>query len=246
MNIAKPPLMNITKPPIKPFLVVLAYWEGDHADCYDVANLMVELQEKHAGKAVKIWLLRRQDCPRDDGMLKVLRSKFDVDDVRASSPLRGYPGGANGMFGTTAIHISNNNQQYDGWLWMEADCVPMRPSWWKDLQDEWLVRPNGIHVVGWKGDCNGDGTGWHITGCAIYDQQIARMIPCVSMCDSVPWDYQCRGKILEVGKETPLIHLCWRARDAKPDILKKKWALCHGYKDGSLRKLVREKVVSKK
>lgn len=95
--------------------------------------------------------------------------------------------------------------------------------------------------MGWKGDCNGDGSGWHITGCAIYNQQIARMINGIASCDRIPWDYQCRSAMLSKGKEISKIHLCWRAREAKDDIFFRHYAMVHGYKDNSLLKLVRTK-----
>ena len=242
MNLAKPPLMNIAKTPRAPFLIVIGYWDGDRDMCREMVELMVDLQSRHAGRGCKVWLVCRQDCGKvDPHILRSLQSRFDAEGMVSTSPLTGYPGGSNGVFGTTAIHVANRSERFDGWFWMEPDCVPMQPNWWVDLQNEWMARSSGIHLIGWKGDCNGNGTGWHINGCAIYDQQFARIVPCVTQCDGIPWDYHCRGKMLEVGKETNLIHLCWRAGDATPDILKKGWMIAHGYKDGSLRKLVRKK-----
>lgn len=242
MNIAKPP-MNIAKPPDKPFLIVISYWEGDRDMCREMVRLLVDLQEKHAGKAAKILLICRQDSKIDAEMVRLLKSKFDLETKIGTSPLRGYPGGANGLFASAALHLATCTEQYDGWFWMEPDCVPMYPNWWVDLKMEWKNRPRGVQIMGWKGDCNGNGTGWHITGCAIYDQQIARTIPCLTMCDGIPWDYKCRDEMLRVGKETLKIHLCWRAKNATPDILKNRWSIAHGYKDGSLLKLVRKEYV---
>lgn len=233
--------MNGDKPPQAPILIVIGYWEGDREMCREMVDLMVDLQKKHAGNGCKVWLVCRQDSKIDKEIFRKLQSRFNTEAMVGTSPLRGYPSGSNGVFGTTAIHISNRGERFDPWFWMEPDCVPMRPNWWVDLQDAWVSRGPGVKVMGWKGDCNGDGTGWHITGCALYDQQIARIIPCLTMCDAIPWDYHCRARMLEVGQETNQIHLCWRARDANSGLLVQPWAVAHGYKDGSLRDVVRKK-----
>ena len=243
MNIAKPGPMNQAKPPDNPFLICIPYWEGDRNECRSMTDLMVDLEPKHAGHECKVMLCRRQDCEPDETMLNKIRTRFDTEDFRCTSPLRGYPAGSNGQFSSTALNVANSTPQYSGWLWMEPDCVPMYPGWWRDLRKEWMSRGPGVKIMGWKGDCNGDGTGWHITGCAIHDQQFARAVPGVTQSDLIAWDYQHRAKILAVSQETSKIHLCWRAHDAQVDIFFKHYAMVHGYKDGSLRRIVREKFI---
>jgi len=130
--------MTQSKPPsIIPILVVISYWEGDKNLAKKLVNLIVGMQSEHAKRSVEIMLVCRQDCKVDLEMVGKLSTKFNVHTFLSKSPFRGWPQGCNGMFASSMIQISQNMNPFGGVFWMEADCVPMRPSWYSELSSAW-------------------------------------------------------------------------------------------------------------
>lgn len=189
-----------------PILICIPFWSGDQSQAIDLCRILVGLQSNHAGQLAHVMLIARQDCKMDQNMVKIISAKFNTFTFKSPSPLRGWPSGPNGMFGTTMIHISNNfSKNYEVVYWMEPDCTAIRPNWFWDLVLEWRKRHPSARVVGCRSDCNGNGTGDHITGCALYDPDIARIMPAITRCDGLAWDYALRDKIIAVGGNTNLI-----------------------------------------
>ncbi len=245
MNIAKPPMNQAKPPPNTPILIVLAYYEGDRGQARDVASLMADLQPHHVHNAAKVLVVCRQDSEIDPFIVSKLSEEFDVMTFKASSPLRGWPGGCNGIFTTTAQYICDFIGNIDCWFFMEADCVPMCTNWFADLSNTWRDRTPGKLVVGHMLDCNGNGTGMHITGCALYHPCIIRLIPKIAYSDSVAWDYGCRREIVANGENTHAIALKYRPSSLDENILNERQVVTHGYKDLSLINLVRQRRVAK-
>lgn len=241
MNKAKPfdPMNKARSSPKLPILIVLSYWEGDRDLARQVADLMADLQPHHVGSACEVLISCRQDSKIDQNILGKLRTRFNVKTHVCSSPLRGWPGGCNGMFGSSMIHVANSLSYYDCVFWMEADCVPMYCNWFVDIHSEWAKRPQGVHIVGCKCDANGNGTGWHITGCALYDPNIARILPEITLASTWAWDWGCKDKIVKIGSHTNSIGLKYKARDATASDLEGGYSVMHGFKDNSLINLVR-------
>lgn len=238
--------MNEAKPaePVS-LLIVIPYWDGDIAMAKEMVKLIADLQPDHAKREAEILLVNRQDCKADPGMIACLKSKFNVHTLKSFSPMVGWPQGCNGMFGSAMIHVSQNMPVYGGVFWMEADCTPMRPSWHSELAAAWRARKPLTKVMGWIGDCNGDGTGFHITGCAVYDTKIAQILPDITMSCIAPWDYEHRNLIMGVGEKTTLIENCYRRAEPDPALLESGYAVVHGFKNDSLLKMVREKNLTK-
>lgn len=234
--------MNRALPPEDtPILIVISYWAGDLEACRAMVNLMVDLQPHHVGKACKVMLVCRQDCEIDLDMVKKLMTRFDTITHVSSSPLKGWPSGCNGMFSSAVRYVGNWIKTVDCIFWMEADCVPTCTNWFADLANVWKQRRHGSNVVGHMMDCDGNGRGMHITGCALYHPQISRILPEITLSDRMAWDYQHRAKIVAMGDHTPYILSIYKARDAQPSILSDNQAVViHGYKDFSLVNLVRK------
>lgn len=220
-----------------PILVVIPYWEKDRNQAHDLCKLISGMQQEPSQEA-EFLLVARQDCSEDATMREILSRKFKVNFYRCESPLRGWPSGANGMFGRSMCYVSNIPQKYEGVFWMEPDCVPIRRDWIKLLHDEWKKRPNKVCIVGFTHSVDGTDDGMHVNGNAIYDQQIARLIPEITYCDSWAWDWQHRHKMLQFTQHTNLIINKYKATNAQPSDMDDRFALIHGYKDDSLIKLV--------
>lgn len=243
MNRGLPPLSPVQdtqKEPI-PILICLPYWTGDVEMCRGMAKLMADLQPVHAGNSCAVMICARQDCAIDGYIAEVLKHKFNVLNFVTSSPLRGWPEGPNGMFGSTMIHIYTSRFNIQTAYWMEADCVPTRPSWFSELHDAWVRRAPGANIVGCRHDCHGDGSGDHITGCAMYDPNIASILPKITTSSQWAWDYEHRADIVQMGQHTNLIYNAYKARNVAPTILEYGAAIIHGVKDYSLQRIVREK-----
>lgn len=227
-----------------PLLVVIAYWEGDKNLARKLVNLIVGMQAVHAKREVEIMLVCRQDCKIDKEMVAKLATRFNVHTHVSTSPFKGWPQGPNGMFASSMIHISQWMKPYGGVFWMEADCVPMRPSWYTELSNNWKRRKASTRIMGWIGDCHGDGTGVHITGCAIYECKIAKILPCITASCTAPWDFEHRKAMVSVGERTPLIENAYRARNATEATAALPFAVIHGFRDESLLDLVSKKYLT--
>lgn len=228
-----------------PILICLPYWEGDRYQAVELCRIVAGLQSGHAELNAHVMLINRQDCMPDPHMVDIISQKFHVHTFQSRSPLKGWPQGSNGMFGSTMIHIANSfKDKYECVYWMEPDAIPLCPNWSWNLVQAWRAKHPKALIIGCRSDCNGDGTGDHITGCAIYHPNIARLMPYLTTCSGTAWDYEFRSDIVQVGGHTNLIENWYRARNAEPGILDRTKVgvnIIHGFKDDSLINLVKNK-----
>lgn len=228
-----------------PILIVIPFWQNDQPHAIELCRILAGLQSVHVSNAAHVMLVARQDCNMDENMVKIISQKFNTLTYKSNSPLRGWPAGSNGMFGSTMIHISNNFvARYECIYWMEPDAIPIVPNWFANIVSEWRTRHPSVNIMGCRSDCNGDGTGDHITGCAAYHPNIARIYPALTYCDNVAWDYLHREKIVAMGKHTPLIENWYRATSAPIGILDRINVgvnIIHGFKDYSVINHVKKK-----
>jgi hypothetical protein len=226
-----------------PILIVIPYWSQDRDMAYEVCKLMVGMQPHHMGNTAHILLSNRQDCFPDQSMLQLCNQKFTTFQHHCQSPLRGWPDGANGMFGSSMIHVAlTASHLYETVFWMEADCVPMCPNWFWDLVLAWRRKVPQALIVGTDVSVDGTQQGRHINGCALYHPNIARLMPSIASCSGQAWDWILREKIIQVSQNTELIRLMYNARNADPILLTQNPpVIVHGHKDRSLLDLVKQK-----
>lgn len=221
-----------------PMIVCIPFWEGDKSKAFDLCRILAGLQDHHVGKIVHVLLVARQDCSHDENMIKIIMAKFNTFTHVSTSPMKGWPDGPNGMFGSAMIHIANNGKNdYECVYWMEPDAIPLCPNWFVDLLQVWRGRHPSSLVVGCRADCNGDGSGDHITGCALYHPNIARLMPKLTSCTGQAWDYKFRAEIVQKGGSTHLIENWYNARNADKGILDRisnGVRIIHGFKDRSM------------
>lgn len=233
----------MSKIPVTPILICIPYWNGDKTQAIELCKIIEGLQPHHVQKSAHVMLVCRQDSSIDRNMVNIISKKFNTFTHKSTSPLKGWPAGPNGMFGSTMIHISNNaKDHYECVYWMEPDCIPICPNWFWCLVEEWRKRHPKANVVGCRSDCNGNGTGDHITGCALYHPNIARIIPEIATCDNVAWDYHLRDRIVAMGGNTKTIQNRYRETNVDPGIINEPGVvIIHGVKDNSLVSLVKKK-----
>lgn len=228
-----------------PILIVIPYWERDRAQAIELCKIVAGLQAGHAGTLAHVMIVHRQDCKMDQQMIKIVSPRFNMMTYHSRSPFKGWPSGSNGMFSSSMIHIATSLKgRYECVYWMEPDAIPICPNWFWSLVEVWRKRPPNTWVVGCRSDCNGNGTGDHITGCAIYDPMIAKLMPEITRADRLAWDYEHRAKIVAHGQHTNLIENFYKQTNADAAILDRVnlgVVLMHGFKDISLVNHVKQK-----
>lgn len=98
-----------------------------------------------------------------------------VNNAPYTERLNGWPDGPNQCFFEASKLMQLGNEP---WLWLEADCVPIRPSWLDDIASEY--RFFGQPILGALCDTFGlDGkvTGQHVTGVAVYPHDLIKRCP---------------------------------------------------------------------
>lgn len=228
-----------------PILIAIPFWMGDNTQAIELCKIISGLQAGHAGNTAHVMLICRQDWKIDPNMIKIISAKFNTFTFKSTSPLKGWPNGSNGMFSSTMMNISlHHAKKYECVYWMEPDCIPICPNWFWCLVEEWRKRHPAANIVGCRHDCNGDGSGDHITGCALYHPNITRILPDIVRSDGVAWDYQHRAKIVAMGAHTKLIENWYKHKNAPAGILdrtKVGAVILHGFKDSSVSILVKKK-----
>lgn len=229
-----------------PMLVCVPFWQGDKDRAMDLCKILSGLQPHHVGSLVHVMLVARQDCSHDENMIKIVMTKFNCFTHVTNSPLRGWPNGPNGMFGNTMIHIANNNRknQYEVVYWMEPDAIPICPNWFADLLHAWRSRHPKALIIGCRGQIDESTTSDHITGCALYHPDIARLMPKLTGCTGEAWDWKHRAEIISVGGHTNTIENWYNAKNAEPGIVDRAnlgVRIIHGHKDRSVIEHVAKK-----
>lgn len=226
-----------------PILICIPFWSGDNTQAIELCKIIAGLQKGHAGNTAHVMLICRQDFKIDPNMIKIISAKFNTFTFRSTSPMKGWPSGSNGMFSSTMINISTNHaKKYECVYWMEPDCTPVCPNWFWCLVEEWRRRHPSANIVGCRHDCNGDGSGDHITGCAIYHPNITRLLPDIVRSDGIAWDYQHRAKIVAMGGQTRMIQNRYGQRNIPSGAINEPGlVIIHGVKDLSVVNAVRKK-----
>lgn len=238
--------MNRPPPPKVPLLVVIPFWAGDQGDAIELCKLLCGFSHKHAGQEVHVMLAHRWDCPVDPNLVKIVSAKFNVLTHQTRGSAKGWPAGCNAMFASAMIHVATMlKNRYVAVYWMEPDAIPIVPDWSKKLIAAWNNRHPSAWIVGCRHDCNGDGSGDHITGCALYDPEITRLIPQIVGSRGAAWDYEHRAAIVRNGQHTHLIANLYKARNVSADdldqLLAQGCVIVHGAKDDSVKKWVKLK-----
>lgn len=226
-----------------PILICVPFWEGDKDQAIDLLRIIAGLQAGHAGQTAHILLVARQDINIDPNMIKIISPKFNIFTYKSQSPLRGWPQGANGMFGSSMIYIANAfKDKYECVYWCEPDAIPVCPNWFWCLVEEWRKKHTEALIVGCRSTIDGNSQTDHVTGCALYHPNIARLMPYLTNCQTVAWDYQHRAKILQVAGSTPIIQNRYGQRNLDHAVINEAGVVViHGVKSDCIVRAVKAK-----
>lgn len=197
-------------------------------------NQLVIFVNRRTTQEQRAQLLREVGDTKDGMFQTVIAEPPDEQE-------RGYPGSASHLFVRALEHVG---QRHPGaaTLWCEADTVAVRPSWFREIVDEYQAC--GLPFMGGQA---GLGEFRHMTGNAVYPPDWRTLAPLLldsfTASDSAywgegkgePWDVFARSQVM------PRMHLCrtiqqiWRpARFTGLGQILPATALFHQCKDGSL------------
>jgi len=96
------------------------------------------------------------------------------------------------------------------WLWLEADCVPLKPNWLQALQDEYdrCGKPFCGPIVHGPGHCNGT---------AIYPANTPQLLPRTLSHTNNAWDVECRDEMGPNCFDSALWELAWGVTNGRLD-----------------------------
>lgn len=152
---------------------------------------------------------------------------------------------ANEMWIQTAWHIHGAIKQ--SWLWMEPDCVPLKPNWLKEIQEEYRnarKRVMGAKVTPSTGQVR-------ISGVAVYPPSVMECGQSAMVAERVPWDVAGAQDFVKHGCFTTAIYHVLRTSKEAPTFPSLKElatipstaAIFHPCKDGTLIDRLREKLM---
>lgn len=165
---------------------------------------------------------------------------------------RGYPGSSSHLF-CRALQAFNKLWTGYAMMFCEADTVPLRPEWARDLAEDYAARKKpfvGVHIASTQEAVDRYGFSHiHLTGNAMYPPNALKLAPSIEQClvgrtDNCPWgekgwawDLFCAHEIVPESEQTDLIQQIWRSDPWTPALLHRlspRAALFHQSKDGTL------------
>lgn len=179
---------------------------------------------------------------------------FDAVELIGSEGLdTGWPTGSNALFWTAARNCR------EPFLWLEADCTPMRVGWLDEIERSWRMRLDRQLFMGHKYSCAQPFLpSMLMSGIAIYSVEGIGLLPFLK--DSPrAWDVDGAEVMVEHGTRTDLIHHFYGEQNLPPTFVARKdaqspvnvmtlediprdTALHHRCKDGSLIRLLERKL----
>lgn len=236
-------------------LVVIATHNGD----FNLTEKLVEWIGELDGLMpfpVLFWVDREVDMNRVVPLFEKAKTIFShARAVTAAIPATGHK--PNSMFLQAAKYVKENYGC--PFLWLEPDCVPMKPNWLADISEAYQESP--LRYMGAVIEQTGQKNlpAKHLTGCSVYPPDAYldfSSIPDVNG-GRQAWDIGGGERIVTASQHTNLIHHFWGQPDKPPifvearlpdspenhvtlDFVKPDAVLFHRCKDGGLIPLLRK------
>lgn len=189
-----------------------------------------------------------------------LPSFANVDTIPVVIPEAGYA--PNHMFMLAAQQVMFSYKL--PWLWLEPDCVPLKPGWLSTLSAEYAGSPKRLLGNLIEGTQPGL-PAVHLTGVSIYPCDVFPMFDAFASIKSanVAWDMEAATATVPRAKNSQFMAHFWGTRELPPTFVKEAAAglpknalplsfikpdavLFHRSKDGTLINLLREKIALEK
>lgn len=213
----------------RPLAVVLAYHSKDIKLCMRLLEWIAELGKNDN----QLFLIsgRSSTEAEDDLVQSVAKNAFSVVNLikQHVGDELGWPGAPNAMFGAAASYMAANLQT--AWLWLEPDCVFLKPDALGTLQKEYYAA--GKRYMGAIQNK-------FLAGVAVYPRDAYKDFALHVKSTTIPWDVLGGDAILKQSHITNLIQHEWGESGSAPPVFKDlsrirpEAVLFHRCKDGSL------------
>jgi len=215
------------------------------------------------------WVRQLGRCPNHDAVIvadagmearlvfslkqEAEKSFKSVEITTTEESVSGWPQGANFLFLAAARFAEKRN---DSWLFLEPDCVPLKPGWLSSIQIHYQV--NGSRYMGALVPCSDPRLpSVHLSGCAVYPASAYSEIGKeIEANPDKAFDLSNAPIVVPQAANSDLFHQLWGQLNDPPifaerrvpgtgtfdlDFLNPKACLFHRSKDGSLIDLLRKR-----
>lgn len=239
-----------------PLLAVVPYCKRD----IDLAkNLLRWISELGGCPGHSCLLIADSVIPKEErASVKELAipSFANTDTIPVKIPETGFA--PNHMFMLAAQQIMFSYKL--PWLWLEPDCVPLKPGWLTTLAEEYAGSPKRL-LGGLISNGKPGLPTVHLTGVSVYPPDVFPLFDAFASIKSssanVAWDMEAATATVPRAKHSQFMNHVWGTRELPPTFVKEKVAgspenslplssikqdavLHHRCKDGSLIELLRE------
>lgn len=186
-----------------------------------------------------VYIARSVEKPLVDQLRAIVSDwpgvKIEINPEDYEHPELGYAAMANQMF-RTALEMTERLYPGRPTLWCEPDCIPMRPGWPVDIEQEYYDCQSPF-----MGDFHAPGPIPHMTGNAVYPPDWRIKAPSIALLPGPRpeqgWDTQCAAETLPQSHRSSTIQQMWIApkfNESNIKLIHPDTALFHRCKDGSL------------
>lgn len=191
------------------------------------------LHDGSPGYLLIVWCAAALGPGRVERLKKLLpTAEVAVNPVAYERYELGYSACANNMFLQALLMVERHGAPM---LWVEADCTPMRATWYEEIAEEFAACGKPF-----MGDIHVDGGIPHMTGNAVYSaawRQHAPGLTKVMDRASQGWDTQCAAETFPRSHRSCRIQQIWTQiefNESAMGAVHPETALFHRCKDGSL------------
>lgn len=225
-------------------ILALQYFDGDYEEADALIRLIARMERTKRSDAIFLLSYRYDSKPPREETLGLLREKFATVLCQRGTRLgAGWPTGCNALWLDTMMHAADIGieRRATGVFCFESDVIPIARDWVTSVQKAWMDSSSrGKNVVGHLSPKTLM-VPEHVNGNAIFNSQLMRMYPGLSVLPSnFAWDTYLAKDFKRYWEHSNFILNFYKSKDIKPSQILE-WqqaghALVHGIKDGSGRK----------
>lgn len=204
---------------MNPLIAVIAYCEKDRELTLDLLKWISELGGclGHSCLLVADSEISQEQRKEVSALAK---KSFDwVGTVPVDVPIAGHA--PNHMFLAAAKYVYMNMKL--PWLWLEPDCVPLKPDWLDSIAEEYARCPRMFMGALVEAD-QPPLPKVHLIGCSVYSQSAWLLYDSIKSLktENVAFDMEGAAQSVPRSKHTNLIHQVWGTRELAPEFAEAK------------------------
>lgn len=197
-------------------------------------RLIADLEPEFNNYADFLTFPRVDTRTRDWRAVDALKKKFVVHEGRSKRQVAGWPLGPNAVAMDAFRHVYTSwlagGFPYEAAFLIEADGLPLRRTWIKELVDEWKSQ-SGLALGHWDGHANDLERGSHMNGNMMFHPKLIQNIQELAYGEipQMGWDMKFWPKIKPFATPSKLIYSDYRLNTPKnplrgcPHIFEPRW-----------------------